>query len=477
MRYERIIIMKPFMDEDFLLRTDTARELYHGVAESLPIIDYHCHLNPKEIAEDRRFANLGEAWLCGDHYKWRAMRINGVEERLVTGPADDWDRFLAWARTVPAAVGNPLFHWTHLELKRYFGIDEVLTEKTAHDIWMRANEKLAGEGMGAQGLIARSRVKVVCTTDDPADSLEWHKKIRENTVLPFKVYPAWRPDKALNIDKLGFAEYIANLGASAGLEIKDWGGLLAALDVRLSFFHNMGCRASDHAFERLPFAPCEEGEAAKIFARGLAGKSISAEDADRWRTALMLWLAKRYAALGWAMQLHVGALRNVNSRMHGLLGPDTGFDASADHALSANLGGLLDAIERQGSLPKTILYTLNPKDNYAIATVLGCFQGGGIPGRVQFGSAWWFADHIEGMERQMRDLANTGLLSRFVGMLTDSRSFLSYARHEYFRRILCNMLGQWVEDGECPKDMEILEPIVRGVCYENAVKYFGFEDK
>lgn len=467
--------MKPFMDEDFLLRTKTARELYHGVAECLPIIDYHCHLNPKEIAEDKRFRNLAEAWLYGDHYKWRAMRINGVEERLITGPVEDFERFMAWARTVPAAVGNPLFHWTHLELKRYFGIGEVLTGKTAPDIWKRANEKLAGEGMGARGLIAQSRVKVVCTTDDPADSLEWHRKMREDAALPFRVYPAWRPDKALNVDKPGFAQYIASLGASAGLEIRDWDGLLAVLDVRLSFFHNMGCRASDHAFERLPFAPCGENEAAKTLARGLAGKPVSAEDADHYRTALLLWLAKRYAALGWAMQLHVGALRNVNSRMYDLLGPDTGFDASADHALSASLGGLLDAMERQDGLPKTILYTLNPKDNYAIATVLGCFQGGGMPGRVQFGSAWWFADHIEGMERQMRDMSNTGLLSRFVGMLTDSRSFLSYTRHEYFRRILCNMLGQWVEDGECPGDMEILEPIVRGVCYENAEKYFGFE--
>jgi glucuronate isomerase len=466
--------MKPFMDEDFLLHTPAARDLYHGVAEALPIIDYHCHLDPKEIAEDRRFKNLTEAWLYGDHYKWRAMRLNGVEERLVTGPADDYDRFLAWAGTVPMAVGNPLFHWTHLELKRYFGIDDVLTGRTAPDIWKRANQALARPDMSAQGLIARSNVKVVCTTDDPVDDLKWHAMLRHDPTLSFRVFPAWRPDKALNIDRPGFPTYAAALGNAAGVEIRDWDGLLRALDARLAYFAEAGCRVSDHGFERLPFAPCAADEAASIFARGLAGAELSAGEADRYKTALLLWLGGRYAELGWAMQLHVGATRNNNARMYGELGPDTGYDAVADHPLSNSLSGLLDALERRDRLPRTILYTLNPKDNYVIASVMGCFQQGGVPAKVQFGSAWWFADHIDGMERQMRDLGSMGLLSCFLGMLTDSRSFLSYTRHEYFRRLLCGMLGRWVEDGECPNDPAILEPAVRGVCYENAERYFGF---
>ena len=466
--------MKPFMDEDFLLSTDTARELYHGVAEHLPIIDYHCHLNPREIAEDRRFKNLTEAWLMGDHYKWRAMRVNGVEERLVTGPADDYERFQAWAATVPMAVGNPLFHWTHLELKRYFGIDSVLTPATAQDIWKRANEVLAGPDMGAHGLITRSNVEAICTTDDPVDSLEWHGAIKRDGKLACKVVPAWRPDKALNIDKPGFADYIAALGNAANVEIKDWDSLIKALDIRLMYFHDRGCRLSDHAFEELHYHTCPVDEAAYILDKALEGLEVSDHKADHYKSALLLWLGRRYAELGWVMQLHIGATRNNNTRMFEKLGPDTGFDAVADHPLSNALSALLDGLDRQDSLPRTILYTLNPKDNPVIASVLGCFQGGGVPGRVQFGSAWWFQDHREGMERQMTDLANVGLLSRFTGMLTDSRSFLSYTRHEYFRRILCNLLGRWVEDGECPNDPAILTPIVRGVCYGNAKGYFGF---
>jgi glucuronate isomerase len=474
MHIRRKCTMKQFMNEDFLLNTDTARQLYHGIAENLPIIDYHCHLSPREIAEDRRFANIAEAWLYGDHYKWRVMRSNGVEERLVTGPADDYDRFMAWSATMPMAIGNPLFHWTHLELKRYFGIDDILTPRTAPGIWKRANEVLAGPDMGAQGLITRSNVKVICTTDDPADSLQWHKQIAQQGKLACKVYPAWRPDKALNVDKPGFAAYIAALGTSAGVEIKSWDSLLAALDARLAFFHSMGCRLSDHGFEQLPYDPCQEDEAATILEKALKGIEVTEHKADHYRTALMLWLGRRYAELGWTMQLHIGATRNNNTRLFGQLGPDTGFDAAADHELSRNLSSLLNGLEQEGKLPRTIVYTLNPKDNYVISSVLGCFQNGGIAGKMQFGAAWWYTDHRDGMEQQMRDLANTGLLSQFVGMLTDSRSFLSYTRHEYFRRIFCNMLGQWVEDGECPDDMTILEPIVRGVCHENAERYFGF---
>jgi glucuronate isomerase len=466
--------MKPFLDEDFLLTNQTARELYHGIAEGLPIIDYHCHLNPRDISEDKHFKNLTEAWLDRDHYKWRVMRAAGVEERLVTGPADDWERFQAWSRTVPTIVGNPLFHWTHLELKRYFGIDDVLTEKTAPGIWEQANAMLASHSMGTQGLIARSNVKVICTTDDPVDNLEWHTKIKACGKLGCRIYPTWRPDKALNLDQLGVSAYITALGACVGREIKDLDGMLSALDERLAFFHSMGCRLSDHAFEQLPFEQCSRDEAASLFAKALAGVALSQVETQRYKTALMLWLGARYAKLDWAMQLHIGALRNNNTRMFDRLGPDTGYDAVADHGLSNNLTCLLDTLEQQASLPRTIIYSLNPKDNYVIASVMGSFQGAGVRGKLQFGSAWWYADHKDGMERQMTDLANIGILSGFVGMLTDSRSFLSYTRHEYFRRILCNMLGRWVEDGECPHDQDILDPIITGICYGNAEKYFGF---
>lgn len=468
--------MRPFMDEDFLLTNDTARDLYHGVAENLPIIDYHCHLNPREIAEDRRFSNLAEVWLHGDHYKWRAMRIHGVEERLVTGPAGDYERFLAWAGTLSAAVGNPLFHWSHLELRRYFGIDEVLTAQTAPGIWQRANEALARPGMGAQGLIAKSNVRVICTTDDPADNLQWHAQAAREGGLACRVLSAWRPDKALNADKPGFADYIGTLGRAAGREIRTWDDLLPVLDERLRYFHSMGCRASDHGFEYLPCEPCSEDEAAHLFSKALGGGTLTQAEADRYRTALMLFLGRRYAELDWAMQLHIGAIRNINSRMYRRLGPDTGYDAVADHPLSVSLSRLLDALEQQNRLPRTVLFTLNPKDNAVLSTVAGSFQGEGIRGKVQCGSAWWFEDHRDGMEAQMRTMANTFLLSSFLGMLTDSRSFLSYARHEYFRRLFCNLLGRWVEDGECPAGRGLLEPIVRGVCYENALRFFRFPE-
>ena len=464
--------MIPFLDENFLLQTETAKTLYHDVAVALPIIDYHCHLNPREIAEDRRFANLTEAWLMGDHYKWRAMRVNGVPEHLVTGPADEYERFLAWAGTVPMAVGNPLFHWTHLELRRYFGIDDVLTPATAKRVWDRAKDVLAEEGMSARGLIARSNVEALCTTDDPADDLKWHEAVKLSG-MRCKVLPAFRPDKALNCDKPGFAAYIAQLSEAARIDIRDYDGLISALDSRIEYFHGLGCRLSDHGFEGLPFARTSDDEAAAVFLKALGGIAVSEAEADKYKTAVLLHLGRRYAERGWAMQLHMGATRNNNTRQFAALGPDTGYDAISDHPVSLNLARLLDAMEQAGGLPRTILYTLNPKDNYVLASVAGCFAAD-LPGKVQFGSAWWFADHIDGMDRQMRDLASIGLLSRFVGMLTDSRSFLSYTRHEYFRRILCNLLGNWVENGECPNDPGILEPIVRGVCYENAKSYFKF---
>lgn len=466
--------MKPFLDEDFLLESEPARRLYHEVAEGLPIVDYHCHLNPREIAEDRRFANLAEAWLHGDHYKWRAMRLCGVPERLVTGPADDYERFLAWAETVPKLVGNPLFHWTHLELKRYFGINEVLTPATAADIWRRANEVLAQPEMSARGLIRRSGVKALCTTDDPADTLEWHRAIAADPTAPCQVLPAFRPDWALGVEKADWNDYLENLGRAAGRVIGTWGDLLAALDARLTFFHEVGCRLSDHGFTALPYVAATDDEAAAAFAKARAGGALTDRERDGFKTVLLRHLARGYAQRGWAMQLHMGASRNNNTPKWRALGPDTGYDAVADAPLADHLSALLNALEEEDALPRTILYTLNPKDNAVIAALTGAFAGEGIPGKVQFGSAWWFADHKPGMEQQMTDLATMGVLRLFVGMLTDSRSFLSYTRHEYFRRILCNLVGGWVERGECPDDPAILEPLIRGICHENAEAYFRF---
>lgn len=466
--------MKPFMDEDFLLQSEPARRLFHEVAESLPIIDYHCHLNPQEVAEDRRFGNLAEAWLHGDHYKWRAMRIHGVEEKLVTGPADDYERFLAWAGTVPALIGNPLYHWTHLELQRYFDIHETLSPATAKSIWERANAVLAREDRSARGLIRASRVRVICTTDDPADDLRWHKAIAADPTAPCRVLPAFRPDRALSIEKPDWAAYLAALGQAGGREIKGFDDLLAVLDARMEYFHGVGCRLSDHGFTVLPFERASVDEAAAALQKALAGQALTQRETDAYKTVLLQHLARGYAKRDWAMQLHVGATRNNNTARFRTLGPDTGFDAVADSPLAANLSALLDSLEVEGTLPRTILYTLNPKDNYVIAALTGAFGGAGIGGKVQFGSAWWFADHKQGMEQQMTDLANLGMLSRFVGMLTDSRSFLSYTRHEYFRRILCNLVGSWVERGECPNDRALLDAMMEGICYRNAERYFGF---
>ncbi len=464
--------MKPFLNEDFLLATPTARRLYHGIAENLPIIDYHCHLNPEQIEQDKRFATITEAWLYGDHYKWRAMRACGFEEALVTGPGDDYERFQAWAATVQRAVGNPLFHWTHLELQRCFGIHDVLTSASAPDVWQRANERLTHSSMSARGLMRRFRVEVVCTTDDPADSLRSHKAIADEGALNCKVLPAWRPDRALTIERADFPAYIAALGAAAGVDIADWDSLTRALALRMDHFAAHGCSLSDHGFTRLPFSACADEDADAALKAALGGQTISEAQADGYKTRLMIWLGREYARRGWAMQLHISASRNNNSARFAALGPDTGYDAIADHAVAAPLQGLLDTLERDGSLPRTILYSLNPKDNYVLAALAGCFSEAGVEGKVQLGSAWWYLDHIEGMERQLRDLANVSLLSPFVGMLTDSRSFLSYPRHEYFRRILCNLIGNWVENGECPDDDAILEPLVRGICCDNARKYF-----
>jgi glucuronate isomerase len=465
--------MKHFMDEEFLLSNDTASRLYHAVAERQPIYDFHCHLSPSEIAENKRFSTITEMWLGGDHYKWRAMRANGIDEKYITGSAEPYDKFLAWARTLPCLLGNPLYHWAHLELKRYFGIDEVLSEKTAPAIWKEANEKLAGRELEIGSIFDRFKVYAVGTTDDPADSLEWHAAIAKAGRFATKVIPSFRPDKALNIGQAGFPVYIGRLGKSAGIAIRNLSDLKQALASRLDFFVASGCRASDHALEYVPFIVAPEDKVEAILRRGLAGEAPSADEVDAYKTALLRFLGAEYARRGIVMQLHLESTRNINSVEFASLGPDTGNDAVTDHHIAANLGRFLDSLEAAGSLPKTILYSLNPADYYVLGTMMGCFQGTEVPGKMQLGAAWWFCDHRDGMEEQMRLLANVGLLPRFVGMLTDSRSFLSYTRHEYFRRVLCNLLGAWVENGELPDDEELLAGTVANISFRNARSYFG----
>jgi glucuronate isomerase len=467
--------MKKFMDENFLLSNDTAINLYNKFAKHMPIIDYHCHLSPKEIFENKRFKNITEAWLYGDHYKWRAMRSNGIDEKYITGNGSDYDKFMAWARTMPMTIGNPLYHWTHLELQRYFGIYEVLNEKNAPDIWEKVNEKLNGEHFAARDLIEKSNVKALCTTDDPIDSLEYHIKLKEDKEFKVKVLPAFRPDKGFQINKDTFIEWVEKLEVAAGMNIKSYDEFLKALESRVRFFHQVGCRISDHALDSITFAEASKEEVAFIFEKVLNGESVSYQEESKYRTYTLQFLGKLYSELKWTMQLHIAAQRNNNRKMLEQLGPDTGFDSINDEQIAYPLSRLLDSLEKENSLPKTILYTLNPKDNYVLGTMLGNFQSSEIPGKIQFGSAWWFLDNKEGMIEQMKVLSSLGLLSRFVGMLTDSRSFLSYTRHEYFRRILCNLIGEWVENGEFPNDEELLGSIVEGICFNNAKGYFGID--
>jgi glucuronate isomerase len=474
------------MDWNFLLKTETAQRLFHDAAAGEPIFDYHCHLNPREIAGDSRFPNLAYLWLgenhYGDHYKWRMMRANGVDEALVTGDADPYDKFRAWAETMPALIGNPLYHWTHLELQRCFDIYDPLNRESAKAIWDAANRKLQSDPeFSVWGIFKKFKVYAVGTTDDPADSLEYHAKIRQEGKTAAKVLPSFRPDRALNIEKPDFAAYIAALGKAAGRSIGTLGDLLAALKDRVDFFDKLGCRASDHGLEYLPFRTAAgdtgvnegawERELEGVFDAALGGKAPSPEAAESWKTFLLTRLAAMYHEKGWAMQIHLAAIRSINSRALGELGADTGYDAVHDHPVAERLARFLDYLESTGKLPKIILYSLNPKDFYALATIMGSFQGN-IPGKMQLGSAWWFLDHRDGMENQMRLLGNVGLLSRFVGMLTDSRSFLSYPRHEYFRRILCTLLGNWAEDGEIPGDMGLLGGMVRDISFKNALGYF-----
>ena len=464
--------MKPFMDADFLLSTPTAVRLYHEYAAPMRIIDYHCHVSPKEIFEDKHFDNITQVWLGGDHYKWRVMRSNGVDEYYITGGASDREKFQKFAEALPRAIGNPMYHWCHLELKTYFGYEGVLNGDTAEEVWNLTNGILKREDMGVRGLIARSNVAFIGTTDDPADSLEWHKKLAEDPTMKTRVAPSFRPDKALNIDKAGWREYLQQLGEVAGEDITTVETLKSVLAARIAYFDAHGCRASDHALDRTTCRIVPQDEVQAVMDKALGGEAVTADEADAYRTHLLLFCAGEYARLGWAMQLHFNTLRNPNSHMFQKLGPDTGFDCIAPYNGVTGLAQLLDTLYSTDSLPRTILYSLDPTDNANLAVIIGSFQGTEAAGKLQHGSAWWFNDNKQGMRDQLINLANLSLLGNFIGMLTDSRSFLSYTRHEYFRRILCELIGSWIENGEYPADMQTVGGLVQDICYNNAKRYF-----
>lgn len=462
-----------FIHKDFLLQTRAARRLYRQFAETGPILDFHCHLSPREIAENRRFKNLSEIWLEGDHYKWRAMRSNGVAEKFCTGDAEPFAKFQAWAATVPHTLRNPLYHWTHLELKRNFGIDELLDETSAARIWKIANEKLASDELTTQGILKKFHVKVVCTTDDPADDLKYHRAIAASN-LGTRVFPAFRPDKALTVHQPdAFNSWVNRLAAASDVEISNFANFLEALRQRHDFFHAHGCRISDHGLEHCYAEFCSEKTAAGIFAKARAGKKVSSDEHARFAALMMLFFGQLDAEKNWTKQLHIGAMRNNNTRLMRQLGPDTGFDSIGDFPQAGALAKYLDRLDQENTLPKMILYNVNPVDNYVFATMLGNFQDGSVAGKIQLGSGWWFLDQKEGIEWQLNTLSNLGLLSRFVGMITDSRSFMSYPRHEYFRRVLCNLIGRDVENGEIPDDDSLLGSMIRNICYGNAENYFG----
>ena len=464
--------MKPFMDKDFLLNNDTSRELF-AAAEKMPIFDWHCHLSPKEIYENKTPRDIAELWLAGDHYKWRAMRSYGIDEKYITGDSSGYEKFMAWAKVMPSLIGNPLYHWTHLELQRYFDIYEPLSEKTAQSIWERANARIAAGGFTPRELIEGSNVACLCTTDDAADSLEYHRLIAQDESFKCRVIPAFRPDKALGIELDGYRDWVKALESAAGGAVPGYRELKEVLMQRIELFASLGCRASDHAFTKVPYVRADDDELDRIYKKAVAGESLDAIEIDKYKTELMRFFAKEYARRGWGMEIHIGAQRNNNTRMFKALGPDTGFDSIADYEVAYNLSRLLDSLDLEGALPKTVLFTLNPKDNYVLGTMLGNFQSGEAASKIQFGSAWWFNDNLDGMREQMKALANLGVLAKFVGMVTDSRSFLSYPRHEYFRRILCGLIGDMVEDGLYPADMETLKGIVCDISYNNAKEYFG----
>lgn len=462
------------MDENFLLSTETAQRLFHSYAETMPVLDYHCHISPEEIATDRRFENITQVWLGGDHYKWRFMRSCGVDEAYITGNASDRDKFFKWAEVLGKAIGNPLYHWSHLELQRYFNYHKPLSQNTASEVWELCNKKLAEKDMSARGLIRKSNVTLICTTDDPIDSLCYHKAIAENQSFSVQVLPAWRPDRSIAIEKPDFAAYMEQLSSVSHIEINSFPALCKALKVRLDFFDSMGCVVSDHGLDYVMYAPATEQQADMILKKRLSGAALSQEEILRFKTMLLLFLGREYARRGWVMQLHYGVKRNNNTRLFQAIGADTGYDCIGDQAPAGELADFLNALECTDELPKTILYSLSPNDNAAIETIMGCFQNSQAVSKLQHGSAWWFNDHRPGMEAHLRSLASLGNLSGFVGMLTDSRSFLSYTRHEYFRRILCEYIGTLVENGEFADDEQILSDLVKDISYRNAVAYFGF---
>ncbi|QTM01061.1 glucuronate isomerase [Mannheimia sp. ZY171111] len=466
--------MKQFLYEDFLLSTPTARKLYHDYAKDQPIFDYHCHLNPKEIAENRQFNDLAEIWLEGDHYKWRAMRSAGVEERLITGDADKYSKYLAFSETVPKCIGNPIYHWTHLELRRPFGITNTLfSPETAEKIWHQGKELLQQPEFSARGIMQQMNVKLVGTTDDPIDSLEHHKAIAQDNTFDIEVVPSFRPDRAFKIELPLFNDYIEQLGKVTDIEINTFDKLKQALLKRIEHFDQQGCKSADHGIEIVRFTPIpDEKTLDQILQKRLQNQPLAEEEIAQFSTALLVWLGTEYHKRNWVMQMHIGAIRNNNTRMFKLLGADSGFDSIGDRPFAEALSCLLDNMDQTDQLPKTILYCLNPRDNEMLGSMIGNFQTGGIAGKIQFGSGWWFNDQKDGMERQLQQLSQLGLLSQFVGMLTDSRSFLSYTRHEYFRRILCEMIGGWVARGEAPNDLKLLGTMVKDICYSNAKRYF-----
>ncbi|MFN4145143.1 MAG: glucuronate isomerase [Runella sp.] len=467
--------MKPFLDEDFLLHTSVARELYHEFAKPMPIIDYHNHLPPQEVWADKNFENITQAWLYGDHYKWRAMRANGIDESYCTGNSSDFEKFEKWAETVPYTMRNPLYHWTHLELQRYFDIYETLSPKNAKSVYYQSSEKLLTPAYSVRNLLSRMNVEVICTTDDPLDSLEFHQQFQAEVQTPFQMLPAYRPDKFILIQNPRFGEFVQKLSDLVGFSINDLNDLQKALRSRADFFASVGCRISDHGLEYIPSADFTPETADTIFKKALNGQSLTQHEVLAYQSAILHFLGTMYHQLGWVQQFHLGALRNNNTRALRTLGPDTGWDSIGDWPQAVALSKFLGLLDETDQLAKTILYNLNPADNEVIATMIGNFNDGSIAGKIQFGSGWWFLDQKDGMERQINALSNMGLLSRFVGMLTDSRSFLSFPRHEYFRRILCNMLGNDITYGELPHDMEWIGHIVQRICYHNAKEYFGFD--
>ncbi len=467
--------MKKFLDENFLLGSEAAQRLYHEYAKEMPVIDYHCHLSPGEIAADHRFENLSQAWLCGDHYKWRAMRTNGVEEGYCTGEKPDWEKFEKWSETVPYTLRNPLYHWTHLELQRYFEIDEILNGRTARKIYDVCTEKLQTKEYSVRNLIRKMNVQAICTTDDPVDTLEYHRQLRKDG-FEIPVLPAFRPDNAMNVDHPErFNHYIRKLEAATNVAISSFSDYLFALENRHDFFSSMGCTVSDHGLEEMYAEEFTGWEVETIFNKVRSGKELNETERRKFKSAMLVHFAEWNWDKGWVQQFHLGALRSNNSRMTQRLGPDTGWDSIGDFSQGRALGRFLDRLDKEDKLAKTILYNLNPADNELIATMIGNFNDGSVAGKVQFGSAWWFLDQKEGMTRQINTLSNMGLLSRFVGMLTDSRSFLSFPRHEYFRRILCNLFGEEMTNGELPNDMEWIGKVVRDICYYNSRQYFNFQ--